>query len=69
MEMSRQLHSSTVLLPRTELPARIGKEAAWSIYSAWILWRREKSVSLPGIEILSFGREDRSLVTTLIELH
>jgi hypothetical protein len=50
LEVSGQLHVAAVLPPGKGPPVPIGEEAGWAPESVWTLWRREKNLSMPGIE-------------------
>lgn len=41
--------------PRKQRPVVIEKEAGWALEDVWTLWRRLKTVALPGIELRFVG--------------
>jgi hypothetical protein len=50
MEVSDQLHATAALLQGKEPLVAIGWEAGLTPEPIWLLWRREKSLAMPGIE-------------------
>jgi hypothetical protein len=65
MEVSSEHHAPATLPPGKYPAVTIGEEAEWDSEAVWTRWKREKSLSLSGIEPC---RPARNLVTILTEL-
>jgi hypothetical protein len=50
LEVGGQLHDPATLPTRKEPPVPIGQEVVWPPEPVWTLRRREKFLTLPGIE-------------------
>jgi hypothetical protein len=68
MEVNSQLHAPAALSPGIEPPVPIGCGAGWVSEPTWMLWRREKSQPLPGIEPQGFSLQPIAMPTELSRL-
>ena len=68
MDVSGHIHPSAALPRRRKLPVRLRQQAFWVRNPVLMLWNRENSLPLSGIEPGYSGLATCGLVTKLTEL-